>query len=175
MSEVTTRRFFGFRPLQLVIIVLVVFTALVHLQRGLGMGMGGFGGGPGGGRPAGGNPPEGGQPPSDGPRGGGGAPMGFALMRMLPIPLPILFLLNGIGYLGLLIALYLPALARYQHIIRWLLIAFAAVTIVLYFLFAGFSPNPIGLIDKVIEVALIVALFIEGRQARQAPVEMVAA
>jgi hypothetical protein len=185
MSEQTSRRFFGFRPLQLLIILLVVLTAFIHLQRGLGMSMGGFGGGPGGGGPPGGGqggpgdgaggsgrgaPPEGGEP-----RGGGGPPAGFALMRMLPIPLPVLFLLNGVGYLGLLIALYLPALARYQHIVRWLLVAFTAVTIVLYFLFAGFSLNPIGLIDKGIEMALIVALFIEGRQATRTAPEIAAA
>jgi len=86
-------------------------------------------------------------------------------MQMLPLPLPVLFLLNGIGYLVLVAALYLPALARYQPIVRWLLILFTAVTIVMYFLFNGFRMNSIGWIDKIAEVALIVLLLIEGRRA----------
>jgi hypothetical protein len=131
-------------PLQIAIITLVIVTALVHLQRGIGM----FSGGP-----PGGGPP------------GGGPPGGFNIMQTLPVPLPVLFLLNGIGYLVLVGALYLPALARYRRVVRWLLIAFAAVTIVMYFLIAGLSPNPIGIIDKIVEVALIVLLVIEDRRS----------
>jgi len=146
---------------QIAIVALVVVTALVHLQRGIGMLAGGFGGGPGG-RPGG--PPGG--PPPGGPSGG------FNIMQALPLPLPALFLLNGIGYLVLVTALNLPALARYRRVVRWLLIAFAAVTIVMYFLIAGFSPNPIGLIDKAVEIALIVLLLIEDRREARAAAEI---
>jgi hypothetical protein len=153
MSQATSRRLVRtIGTLQIVIIVLVVITALIHLQRGIGMSAGGPpGGGPGGG--------QGGSPP------GGGGQGGFNIMAMLPIPLPMLFLLNGIGYLVLVSALYLPQLRQYQPIVRWLLIIFAAVTIIMYFAIVGLRPNPVGLLTKAVEIALIVLLLIEGRRA----------
>jgi hypothetical protein len=157
MSQATSRslvRTIGI--LQIAIIVLVVITALIHLQRGTGM----LAGGPPGGRPGGG---QAGPPP-------GGGQGGFNIMAMLPIPLPFLFLLNGIGYLVLVSALYLPQLRQYQPIVRWLLIIFAAVTIIMYFAIAGFHFNPLGMFAKVVEITLIVLLLIDGRQsARIAP------
>jgi hypothetical protein len=144
-------------PLQIAIIVLVLITALIHLQRGIGM----LSGGPGGGPPPGMSGPPPGAPP-------GGAPSGFAIMRWLPLPLPILFVLNGVGYLGLVSALYLPALARYRRPVRWVLIGFAAVTILMYLLINGLRPNPIGLFDKGVEIVLIVLLLIEDRRATRA-------
>ena len=159
MSQATSQRLSKtIGTLQIVIIVLVVITALIHLQRGIGF----LGGGPPGGRPGGG---QAGPPPGGGPGGGG-----FNIMAMLPIPLPILFLLNGIGYLVLVSALYLPQLRQYQPIVRWLLIIFAAVTIIMYFAIAGLRPNPVGLLTKAVEIALIVLLLIEGRRAAAAPV-----
>ena len=146
--------------LQIVIIALVVITALIHLQRGVGMSMGDFGG-PGGPPPGGGA----GRPPAGPP---GGPPGGFNIMQALPLPLPTLFLLNGIGYLALVTALYLPALAQYRPITRWLLIIFAALTIAMYFLVNGFRLNPLGIFDKLVEIALIALLLIEGRQASSA-------
>jgi hypothetical protein len=157
MNQATsTRRFSAISTLQIVIIVLVAITALIHLQRGIGFLTGGPPGGGG----------QGGPPPG----GGGGQGGGFNIMAMLPIPLPMLFLLNGIGYLVLVTALYLPQLRQYQPIVRWLLIAFAAVTIIMYFAIAGFRPNPVGLLTKAVEVALIVLLLIEGRRAAAAPI-----
>jgi len=141
--------------LQVAILALVVITALVHLQRGIGMSMFMFGGGPRGGPPPGGGAG----------RFPGGPPGGFNLFQYLPLPLPILFLLNGIGYLVLGTALYLPALLQYRRIVRWLLIIFAATTFVLYFLFNGFRLNPVAVIDKVTELTLIVLLFIDSRQS----------
>ena len=76
----------------------------------------------------------------------------------------MLFLLNGIGYLVLVSALYLPQLRQYQPIVRWLLIIFAAVTIIMYFAIAGLRPNPVGLLTKAVEIALIVLLLIEGQR-----------
>jgi len=165
MSQVNSQRLFRtIGTLQIAIIILVVITALIHLQRGIGMSVGGFGGGPPGG--AQGGPPGGapGGPP-------GGAPGGFNMFQLLPLPLPILFLINGIGYLVLISALYLPVLARYQRLVRWLLIIFAAVTFVLYFLFNGFRLNPIAVVDKAAELTLIVLLLIEDRQAVRARTE----
>ncbi|HKF96460.1 MAG TPA: hypothetical protein VKB96_18085 [Gammaproteobacteria bacterium] len=160
MSQATSRRFSAIGTLQIVIIVLAVITALVHLQRGIGF----LGGGPpGGARPAG----QAGPPP------GGSGQGGFNIMAMLPIPLPYLFLLNGIGYLVLVTALYLPQLRQYQPVVRWLLIAFAAVTVIMYFAISGFRINPIGLLTKAVEVALIVLLLIDGRQSARAVPDMV--
>jgi hypothetical protein len=152
-SQATARRVGGrIGALQIAIIALVIITALIHLQRAFGM----MGGGPGGG--------QGGPPPG---AGGGG----FNIMQALPLPLPYMFLLNGIGYLVLVTALYLPALARYRELVRWLLIAFAAVTIVLYFAIAGLRFNPIGLFDKAVEVALIVLLLIDRRQSQRSAID----
>jgi hypothetical protein len=161
MSQATSQRFVKtIGTLQIVIIALVVITALIHLQKGIGMSFGGGQGGP---------PPGGGQGGGQGgPRPGGGSG-GFNIMAMLPIPLPMLFLLNGIGYLVLVSALYLPQLRQYQPIVRWLLIAFAAVTIIMYFAIAGFRFNPVGYLAKAVEVALIVLLLIDGRRSAAAP------
>lgn len=150
-------------PLQIAIIILVVVTALIHLQRGLPMLMGNGGGG----GPQGGSPPGGGNfPRGDGnfPRGGGGPPGGgggaAALLSILP--LPVLFILNFVGYIVLVTALYLPALRRFQPFTRWLLIAFAALTIVAWFMFSGGNFNTLALIDKVVEGLLIILLLIEA-------------
>lgn len=79
-------------------------------------------------------------------------------------PTMVLFILNAIGYLVLLAAYFLPQFARYHNTIRWLLIAFAAVTIIGYFALNGLKMDPLGLITKAIEVALIVLLWIDGRK-----------
>ena len=77
-----------------------------------------------------------------------------------------LFVLNGIGYLGLLAALQLPIphLARFRGAARWALAGYAALTIVLYFL-----EDPgmtIGYVDKAIEVALVTLLHADAYRAR---------
>ena len=144
MNQEYSRRLFGvIGILQIAIIALVLITASIHLQRGISMSVGGFGGRPPGVPPGGfrggfpGRPPGGsgrgfpGRPPG---RFGGGAPGGGSILQWIPLPLSTLFILNGIGYLVLVIALYLPLLYRFQRLIRWLLIIFAAVTFVLYFL-----------------------------------------
>ena len=77
----------------------------------------------------------------------------------------MLFILNGLGYFALVVALYLlPQLANSRSYIRWALLAYAAVTIVAYFIQ---NPEPLssgfGLLTKAIEVILIVLLFLEQR------------
>ena len=76
------------------------------------------------------------------------------------------FILNGLGYLALLAALYLPhpRVARYRNLVRWVLIGYAALSIVLW-IFLG-ARTIIGYIDKAIEVALIALLLLEARSAR---------
>jgi len=75
----------------------------------------------------------------------------------------IMFILNGIGYLVLVIALCLPQLKKYQKLTRWALIAFTAVTIIGWAVVG--ARNTIAYVDKLIEVALIALLFLEGRKS----------
>src|ERR1700676_2190280 len=104
VSQAHARRFFGMiGPLQIAIIVLVLITAGIHLQYGMNMNPGGFRGGPPGGQPGG----PGSRPPG-GPGGPGSAAPGGSILQSIPLPLSTLFILNGIGYLVLVIALYLP-------------------------------------------------------------------
>lgn len=78
------------------------------------------------------------------------------------------FVLNGLGYLTLLAALYgpIPKLAPYQDAIRWLLVGFAALTIVLWLVITGGNSTAIGYIDKTVEVLLIILLVAEARASR---------
>lgn len=77
-----------------------------------------------------------------------------------------LFVLNGLGYLALVAALYLPIapLARYRSAVRWVLVGYAALTVVLWVLVG--ARNAIGYADKLIEIALISLLLMEGRHTR---------
>ncbi len=75
--------------------------------------------------------------------------------------LSVLFILNFVGYIVLGVALYLPFLLKIQRIVRWLLIVYTAVTIAAYFLIAGAHGETLGIVDKVIEVALIVLLLVD--------------
>ena len=81
----------------------------------------------------------------------------------LNFPDPV-FIMNGLGYLTLLSALYLPLpqLSRYRNVARWALIGFTALTIFLWLLFG--ARIPIGYIDKAIEVALIALLILDSRR-----------
>jgi hypothetical protein len=78
----------------------------------------------------------------------------------------MLFILNGLGYLGLLAALQLPIpqLARFRSAARWALVAFAALTIVLFFVMAP-EYTIIGYVDKAIEVTLIALLLADAYTA----------
>ena len=78
----------------------------------------------------------------------------------------MLFILNGLGYLGLLAALQLPIpqLARFQGAARWALVGYAALTIALFFVMAP-SYDFIGYVDKAIEVALIALLLADAYTA----------
>ncbi len=78
-----------------------------------------------------------------------------------------LFYLCGIGYLGLTVALYLPALHRFRHLVRTALIVFTAGTILAYVALAYAHIDAFGVADKACEVALIALLVVEGRRARR--------
>jgi len=76
-----------------------------------------------------------------------------------------LFVLNALGYLALLAALYLPIpqLVPYQNAVRWLLVGFTALTIVLWLVITGGNSTAIGYTDKIVEVLLIGLLIAESR------------
>jgi hypothetical protein len=135
-----------------VILALVLTTALVHLDKAimLSSAMGHHA-----------VPPPGTHAGAAGSHGGAAGRVPLAL----PLPLPVLFFLNFLGYIVLGAALYapLPLLRRYQRLIRWLLIAYTAVTILAYIAIVGEAPNALGAFDKAIELALIVFLLIEDR------------
>ena len=81
-------------------------------------------------------------------------------------PLPIMFMLNFVGYLVLVTALYLPPLQRIQRITRWVLIAFATVTIITWYLTSGSHPDIVDYVDKLVEVVLIILLLVEAFRPR---------
>ncbi|GIV73335.1 MULTISPECIES: DUF7475 family protein [Caldilinea] len=78
----------------------------------------------------------------------------------------LLFVLNGLGYLGLLVLLLAPiaALNPYRTWIRWVLIAYTAVTVIAW-VFIG-TRSMVAYIDKIVEVALIVLLWLDGQRQR---------
>ena len=84
----------------------------------------------------------------------------------------VLFILNGLGYLTLLAAYFLPIdIAKKNHnLVRWLFIAFTLVTIVAWIAIGDKSwpAGSLGYLTKLIEVALIILLVVD-RQANQAP------
>lgn len=82
----------------------------------------------------------------------------------------LLFVLNGLGYLGLLAVLQLPIpqLARFRSAVRWVLVAYTALTIVLFFLMAPYYTF-VGYLDKAIEVALIALLLADAYTASFKP------
>ncbi len=77
-----------------------------------------------------------------------------------------MFYANALGYLLLVGLLYLPlaAVAPYRNLVRWVLIAYTAVTVVAWLLIG--TRGPVAYLDKAIEVALIALLFIESQRPR---------
>lgn len=86
----------------------------------------------------------------------------FLSFRFADGPDPI-FLSNGIGYLVLVGALYLPVpgLNSQRVLLRWILMGYAALTIGLW-LFWG-ARTPIAYFDKFFEIVLIVLLWLENQ------------
>jgi ABC-type Na+ efflux pump permease subunit len=75
-----------------------------------------------------------------------------------------MFALNGIGYFALVIGLYfLPQLAGRRKMVRLLLMAYTAVTILGWVVLNGDFTDPLGLITKLIEIVLIILLVMEHR------------
>jgi hypothetical protein len=78
-----------------------------------------------------------------------------------------IFILNGLGYIGLLVLLYgpLPQLASYRQPLRWTLFIYTGVTILLWILIG--QRRAIAYLDKLLEVALIVLLWTEIQQMQK--------
>lgn len=79
-----------------------------------------------------------------------------------------LFILNGLGYLALLAALYLPIpiLKRWNRLIRWVFGGYILLTIVLYFVFhadGSWQEDGLGMVTKLIEVILLLLLIYDGQ------------
>ena len=79
----------------------------------------------------------------------------------------VLFILNGLGYLVLLAALMLPIpqLSGYRHWLRWGLLGFAVVTVVVWVVLeipVNFKAIPLAYMTKVDELVLIGLLWLGG-------------
>jgi hypothetical protein len=76
----------------------------------------------------------------------------------------VLFTLNGLGYLALLAALYLPVpIAKdNRSLVRIVFIGYTILGILAWVILGGSSL--LGYVTKAIEVALIVLLIIEARR-----------
>jgi hypothetical protein len=83
----------------------------------------------------------------------------------LNFPDPV-FILNGIGYLTLLATLYLPIsqLGPYRRIVRWLLIGYAVLTVILWLAIGLRTPT--GYVTTADEVLLILLLLLETGRSR---------
>lgn len=72
----------------------------------------------------------------------------------------LLFILNFVGYIGLVVALYfLPQLAGQRPLVRWVLVGYTALTVILYFVMNPDAlTSVLGLVTKAVEVVLIFLL-----------------
>ncbi|MCB9435219.1 MAG: hypothetical protein H6668_24925 [Ardenticatenaceae bacterium] len=78
--------------------------------------------------------------------------------------LATLFILNGLGYLALMVAYFWGGSISAQLVamrgqIRWAYIAFTAVTIIAFFIMNFGNYQLPGLVDKLIEIILVVLLW----------------
>lgn len=92
-----------------------------------------------------------------------------ALLHLMLLSAPnlgIWFLFNATGYVVLTIALYLPQLASLQRLFRYALVAYTALTLILWYIISG-HLSQLALITKTIEVVLIVLLLFEDWQQQK--------
>jgi|HigsolmetaAR201D_1030396.scaffolds.fasta_scaffold37222_2 hypothetical protein len=79
----------------------------------------------------------------------------------LNFPDPV-FILNGVGYLGILYMLFAPNMEPARPLIRQALMVYTLLTIVLWLAFG--MRSPLGYINKTNELLLLAALFLESRR-----------
>lgn len=79
----------------------------------------------------------------------------------------VMFILNGLGFVGLLGAMFLPGIPMFstrRRLASYMMIGFAAVTFVLFFVVNGFSYfTPPAIISKLAELLLIVVTVLHLR------------
>ena len=87
-----------------------------------------------------------------------------AIMHFILVFPSFLFILNGLGYVALLAALYLPIpqVAGHHRLVRWVLMGYTAVTVVAWIAIG--SRDLYAYANKLIEIILIVLLWLESRQ-----------
>jgi hypothetical protein len=79
----------------------------------------------------------------------------------------LIFLLNGLGFIGLLWVILHPPeqLKGFKRFFEWTAIAYTLATIVLFFVFnAETGYGALGLLTKVDEILLIIAIFMHMRE-----------
>ncbi|MEN9937903.1 MAG: hypothetical protein RLZZ387_4482 [Chloroflexota bacterium] len=76
----------------------------------------------------------------------------------------VMFYLNGLAYLALATALYLPQLRAYRRLTRYALMALTAVTLLAWAVFGARSA--VAYADKAIELALLALLAVDARRER---------
>jgi hypothetical protein len=95
------------------------------------------------------------------------ATLATALIHISLLFPDVLFILNGLGYLALLGAYFMPVdlARRYHNLIRWAYIGFASVTILAWIAIGDKSwpEGWLGYLTKLIEVVLIVLLLVDRR------------
>jgi hypothetical protein len=81
----------------------------------------------------------------------------------LSFPDPM-FILNGLGYLGLTAALFLPLtfLVGRHTLVRYVLMGFTLLTIILWVAIG--MRTPVGYTAKVIEIALLALLWLDRKR-----------
>ncbi|MCW1966638.1 MAG: hypothetical protein KIH69_000795 [Anaerolineae bacterium] len=78
----------------------------------------------------------------------------------------VAFTLNGLGYLALLAAMFgnLSFTHGRSTLVHYVFMAFTAVTILAWFALSGNFGDSLAVVDKVIEVALIVCLWLHLKE-----------
>ena len=89
------------------------------------------------------------------------------MMVNLKGSIDLLFTLNGLGYLALLVAYFIPVpVAQKNHnLVRWVYMGFAILTI-LAWVAMGTKSGPgasLGYFTKIVELALVVLLWLDRR------------
>ena len=87
----------------------------------------------------------------------------MVVLNMLMSKVDLLFTLNGLGYLTLLAAYFLPFAKKYRNLVRWGFLAFTAVTILAWIGIGDKSwpGGALGYLTKLDELVLIIALWRE--------------
>lgn len=77
-----------------------------------------------------------------------------------------LFLLNGLGYLGLLTIFLAPQLKSFHRLIGWVFLGYTLLTIIMWYFMGGPREgvfDPFDVVTKAVEASLAVQLFLAIR------------